>query len=50
MAILVRVNAWVNSIIIDTGAAAAGVNEIYLRPGGVDEYRRPGGTDSYLRP
>jgi len=49
MAILVKVGAWVNSIIIDTGTSAlAGFT--YRRPGGVDLYKRPGGTDDYLRP
>lgn len=49
MAILVKVGAWVNSIIIDTGTAAISGFK-YNRPGGVDFYKRPGGTDFYLRP
>lgn len=49
MAILVKVGAWVNSIIIDTGTAAPATSK-YRRPGGVDLYKRPGGADDYLRP
>jgi hypothetical protein len=49
MAILVKVNAWVNSIIVDTGAGAP-AGPTYRRPGGVDLYKRPGGADDYLRP
>ena len=47
MAIMVKVNAWVNSIVVDTGA---GGSSKYKRPGGVDLYKRPGGADDYLRP
>jgi len=51
MAILVKVGAWVNSIIIDTGTGTSAPTGFkYRRPGGVDLYKRPGGTDDYLRP
>jgi hypothetical protein len=65
MATLVRVNAWVNSIIIDTGAGTPAATDFlfedstaYLFEDSVqfefedapEYYLRPGGVDYYRRP